>query len=215
MTLSVPCPYQYDSLRQVRPWVIAIKRFLLQSHLAPVTTRWRGRRELSEYTGGWNTPANKCDLSQRRLNLGGGQTNYIGYINLDVVPTAFAHVQAVGQKLPFENRAFDEVLCVDVIEHLDRDDAEDMLSEILRVLRDGGHLVLVTPDLDDIVRSYRSGFATQEQVLQHLLGDKRDHRYIYTAAQLSHILQLAGLRIERVIQHWGPIWAHTVLLAER
>ncbi len=43
-----------------------------------------------------------------------------------------------GQSLPFENEFFSLVTCFDVLEHLDRQDIEVMLSEMLRVLRPGG-----------------------------------------------------------------------------
>ena len=52
-------------------------------------------------------------------------------------------VQMGQQALPFKDHAFDQVVCLDYLEHVDDDDLT--LREIRRVLKDGGRLVLVTP----------------------------------------------------------------------
>ncbi len=152
-------------------------------------------------------------LSQRRLNLGCGDANYEGHINLDIKQMSHLHVRGVGQALPFVADSFDQVLCTDVIEHLSAPDGKRLLEEAFRVLRRGGHLILVTPDLDNIIFAYTSRFATYDQTVQHLLGDARDHRYLYSAPLLTHCVRSAGFIVQRCIPHWGPIWAHTLVLA--
>jgi len=57
--------------------------------------------------------------------------------NVDVVADAQAMAEALG-----ENR-FDWVLCLDVIEHVER--PADLVDQIFRVLRPGGRLLLTTP----------------------------------------------------------------------
>lgn len=49
------------------------------------------------------------------------------------------------EAFPFANGSFDVVLCCEILEHLARDPSH-MLSEIHRVLRPGGRLVLTTPN---------------------------------------------------------------------
>ena len=51
-------------------------------------------------------------------------------------------VQMGERALPFKDRSFDQVVCLDYLEHVDDDLT---LREIRRVLKDGGRLVLVTP----------------------------------------------------------------------
>jgi SAM-dependent methyltransferase len=55
-------------------------------------------------------------------------------------------VVADVHKLPFEDQAFDVVTCFEVIEHVER--AEDVLNELERVLREGGVLLLSSPNRD-------------------------------------------------------------------
>lgn len=202
-------------IRRTRKWVPWVKRILLALRLAKLAKRGRGRAEWAEYTGGWNAPESLSHSSQQRLNLGCGQANYQGYINMDIDRLPHLHAQAAGQSLPFRSETFDEVLCTDVIEHLDVEQGQFLFEEVSRVLRQGGHFILVTPDLDNIVRVYRSGFASHDQIVQHLLGDLRDHRYLYTIPILTQQINSTGLSVQRSIPQWGPIWAHMVILAKK
>lgn len=50
-----------------------------------------------------------------------------------------------GESLPFVDGSFDLVVCLWVLEHLRR--PEEVLREVSRVLRPGGHFVFLTPNL--------------------------------------------------------------------
>lgn len=52
------------------------------------------------------------------------------------------------EKLPFENDFFDVVVSFETIEHVDTQQQEKFLSEVKRVLKDGGILVISTPNRD-------------------------------------------------------------------
>jgi 2-polyprenyl-3-methyl-5-hydroxy-6-metoxy-1,4-benzoquinol methylase len=52
-------------------------------------------------------------------------------------------VQMGEKALPFKSGAFDQVICLDYLEHVDDDDLT--LAEIRRVLKERGTLILVTP----------------------------------------------------------------------
>jgi SAM-dependent methyltransferase len=56
--------------------------------------------------------------------------------------TAFP-ILASGEALPFVDGAFDAVICIEVLEHIP--DAEIVLTEIRRVLKQGGRLCLAVP----------------------------------------------------------------------
>lgn len=68
-------------------------------------------------------------------NQSGLQTQNFDTTGIDVVSDIV--------QLPFENGAFDAVLCSEVIEHVP--DANKVIMELLRVLKPGGYLVLTAP----------------------------------------------------------------------
>ena len=56
--------------------------------------------------------------------------------------------------IPFPDRTFDCVYHSHVFEHIDRDDALPFLKECFRVLKPGGVLRVVVPDLEVLTRNY-------------------------------------------------------------
>jgi ubiquinone/menaquinone biosynthesis C-methylase UbiE len=54
-------------------------------------------------------------------------------------------IRGRGEHLPFADRSFDLVVCLWVLEHVQS--PEDVLTEVHRVLRPGGHFVFLTPNL--------------------------------------------------------------------
>jgi len=58
--------------------------------------------------------------------------------------TGFVQIGVRG--LPFRDGAFDQVVCLDYLEHVDDDDG--VLAEVRRVLKPGGRLALITPHTD-------------------------------------------------------------------
>lgn len=96
-------------------------------------------------------------------------------------------VQMGEKALPFKSFSFDQVVCLDYLEHIDDDDLT--LEEIRRVLKAGGRLVLVTP---------HSGKFFLLQKIRPLLGLKIEiyghKREGYSLRDLEMKLQKAGLR---------------------
>lgn len=88
------------------------------------------------------------DLTPRRLNLGCGFDLREGYLNIDFQdfhsPDLVADVRELTM-LPSDS--FDEIIAIDVLEHLPRSDTARALSEWARLLRAGGTLELQMPDV--------------------------------------------------------------------
>jgi ubiquinone/menaquinone biosynthesis C-methylase UbiE len=56
-------------------------------------------------------------------------------------------VRGRGEQLPFSAESFDLIVCLWVLEHVDRPD--EVFGEVSRVLKPGGHFVFLTPNLQN------------------------------------------------------------------
>ena len=95
----------------------------------------------------------------------------------------------VGEALPYEDEAFDAVVCVDVLEHVR--DLTKVVSEIARVLRPGGIFLY-----DTINRNPVSTFATvtvAEDLLGLLPKGTHDPKLFIKPAELASEITNAGL----------------------
>ena len=98
---------------------------------------------------------------------------------------------ADGQKLPLRDGAVSVVWCIHVLHHLPQPEA--VLSEIRRVLRPGGHLVLAETVEDNPVVRYG------RKLWPH--WDGVDIEAKFTASQLVEMLADAGLSVVDRRQH--------------
>lgn len=85
-----------------------------------------------------------------------------------------------AEKLPYEDETFDLVTALDVVEHLDDDVAG--LSEMRRVLRPDGRLLLFVPTF---------------MFLWGLQDEVSNHRRRYRLPELRSAVEKAGFRVER------------------
>jgi ubiquinone/menaquinone biosynthesis C-methylase UbiE len=93
-------------------------------------------------------------------------------------------VEASVFEMPFQDASFDVVTLFEVIEHLPTGTEPEALSEVARVLRPGGHLVLSTPSW-----TLRSRLLDPAYLLT-------GHRH-YAASSLITLLSAAGFTTER------------------
>jgi ubiquinone/menaquinone biosynthesis C-methylase UbiE len=94
--------------------------------------------ELSQYPGSFvGLDLDRGDLSKTRylFDLTARQRPVVADVEL---------MQGVGEQLPFGDCLFDYVVCTETLEHVPDDRA--VLSELVRVLRPGGVLVVSVPD---------------------------------------------------------------------
>jgi predicted SAM-dependent methyltransferase len=89
------------------------------------------------------------------LNLGCGKNFHKDWINIDIKssgPDVIAHNLFSG--IPYDNNSVDVVYHSHVLEHMHKQFAPDFLKECFRVLKKGGIIRVVIPDLERIVREY-------------------------------------------------------------
>ena len=79
------------------------------------------------------------------LDLGCGNNKYDGAIGVDISPTSQADIIHNLNKFPwpFSDNEFDEVICNDILEHLD--EIVPVIEEIHRITKSGGLLKIRIP----------------------------------------------------------------------
>lgn len=91
------------------------------------------------------------------------------WISLDISGASAPDVIAWGERLPFGAGAFDAAVCTEVIEHVA--EPQRLVSELCRVVRPGGHLLLSSPFLYPIHGDPNDYQRLTETRLRELLGD--------------------------------------------
>jgi SAM-dependent methyltransferase len=93
--------------------------------------------------------------SMRLLNVGCGNCYHPSWTNVDLASKdADVHQYDIRSGLPFPDASFDAVYHSHVLEHLPPDEGRSLIRECFRVLKPGGTLRVVVPDLEMIVREY-------------------------------------------------------------
>ena len=82
-------------------------------------------------------------ISNRNNEVVGIDIN-IDFLHKERQSNSLSFLVANGKELPFKDETFNAILCVDVIDHVSND--EQVLSEIYRVLKPNGQLVISIPN---------------------------------------------------------------------
>ncbi len=129
------------------------------------------------------------DQNQRSVTSASGETFECTVDLFDAEKDAF----------PYPDASFSTVLCCELLEHLTVDPLH-MMSEINRILKPGGHLVLTTPNVASLrsLAGILQGFHPQlfSAYIRPRNGvvDAR-HAREYTPSELSKLLQDAGFEV--------------------
>ncbi len=125
-----------------------LNKFLLKIGLTSKITRPRIKRFIKAHQDHGLT-----------LDIGCGHVAYQkyfpNYIGFDIQPGLKVDVVGDAHNLPFKDEKFDNILCTEVLEHLHS--PEIAISEMKRVLKKGGKLILTTRfifPLHDIPNDY-------------------------------------------------------------
>ena len=102
---------------------------------------------------------------------------------------------------PWEPGTFDAVVAGEVIEHVI--DTDYLLSEIARVLRPNGVLVITTPNLASFENRIRLLLGRYPMWMDHRVQGTGHLRY-YTPRILRRQLEQHGFRVERHVGNWVP-----------
>lgn len=95
------------------------------------------------------------DQTQIRINLGSGHWKLDGWINVDIDAGSLPDVLAdLSAGLPFRDGSVDLMHTEDFIDQLELEGAEAFLRECHRILKPGGVIRILTPDVEKLCRMY-------------------------------------------------------------
>lgn len=124
----------------------------------------------------------------------------------------------LNKKLPFKNSSFNVILSNQVIEHLS--DTDLFISEIYRILRPGGYIIISTENLASwhnifaLILGFMPFSLTNISSKTAALGNPLDthanedfcwnsdtwqHQRIFTTTGLRHLLTLHGFKVEEIL----------------
>ena len=144
-------------------------------------------------------------MQPRRLNWGCGDSAVSGWVNSDRRPAAGVDVvcDIVRDGLPLDTNGFDYAVSVHALQEIPMDELVPVLQEFRRVLKFGGVLRLVLPDLEKGIRAYQRGdrdyFLVPDEDYQSLGGKFIAHllwfghsRVVFTFDFVEELLLKAG-----------------------
>ena len=110
---------------------------------------------------------------------------------------------AERDRYPYPDENYNTVLCCELIEHLFNDPMH-LMSEINRILKPGGHLVLSTPNVASlrgvaaILQGYHPGFFPA--YLRPSESEEQDarHNREYTPGEIRQLLENSGFEVTRI-----------------
>lgn len=119
----------------------------------------------------------------------------------EAVPADVFTAADMNQRLPFDDGAFDAVVSIEGIEHIER--PYDFVRECRRVLKPGGTLIVTTPNISSLRSRWRwflTGFHNKAKYpLDETQPQPRHHITMVSYPQMRYMLHTNGFAMERVV----------------
>lgn len=142
-----------------------------------------------------------------RVNLGSGQRRLPGYVNVDIVsragqvPDVLDDARSLGK---FDDGSVEEIVLCHVLEHFVLPEAVRVISACHRVLRTGGVLKIIIPDMRALSQRWLAGMIDDYIFFVNAMGayqgeDGDCHRWHYTQQSLQELLgkRFAMTRVQK------------------
>ena len=113
----------------------------------------------------------------RKLQIGCGPRLHPDWLNADLEPRSSRCIYLdATEPFPFEDESFDFVFTEHMIEHASYEQGLRLLAESFRVLKPGGKLRVVTPDLEALVSLLREPLTDIQRHYVRWLVEAQTHR---------------------------------------
>ncbi len=101
----------------------------------------------------------------------------------------------IEEKLPFKKSEFDVVILSEVIEHCY--DSDKVLSEVYRVIKDCGFLVITTPNVAALTKRLKILFRGSHEMFENGLkqADGSGHIRFFSIKSLEQLLERNGFKV--------------------
>lgn len=163
-------------------------------------------------------------LSQAaHLHLGCGPKYLPGFVNID--GNLFGKIDMwldVRNGLPFGPSSVDSIYSTHMFEHFYSDELGRLLEECVRVLKAGGGVRLIVPNLESAIRAYNAGenqwfdsfprdFASLGGRFSNFIFCDGQHRTAFDFTYLDEVLRKAGFReVERASEGKSRLYGTSV-----
>ena len=138
----------------------------------------------------------------KKLNIGCGNDIKEGFVNVDIRKTDPRVLVCDIRKLPFKDEEFDYIYAKDIIEHVGRLEVHDVLKEWARVLKKGGEIFIMTPNLKTIAQAYLDGRIDAREASRLMFGQQdykyNYHYFIFDERWVREELEKVGLLVKSV-----------------
>jgi len=146
-----------------------------------------------------------------KLNIGGGDKlgAKFGYTNIDLRSLPKTDLLASIAHLPYASNSADEVLAIDVLEHVPRLELAMIFTEIYRVLKVGGVLKIKMPDLRALSEMYVADTIDTYEFSRKIYGnqeagaDPNFHKSGLDPQALESLLKLVGFKDHKITKLEG------------
>ena len=125
-----------------------------------------------------------------KLNVGCGD-HFIGDVRMDLTYSKSANMIADAHFLPFRESSFSDILCTEVIEHLDS--PFQALSEMKYILTNGGSIVITVPNITEIRR-----ILSNSKNPYKIRSEGTLHKQGWDAVEFQHLTRIIGLKVEDI-----------------
>lgn len=160
-----------------------------------------------------SAPVEKSQMQEhRKLHLACGSNVMASWSNLDLLENGPVIGWDLTRPLPIDKHWMRLIYCEHFIEHLEREEAHNLLIDCRQILEPGGVLRISTPDLRKLIEEYAAGRidawhdipwmpATPARLMNEGMRSW-GHKFVYDAPEFESLLHAAGFtKVTRM--RWG------------